>query len=102
MDDDLWRAPVVTQLGFAVILSPDAPVENFPTHEAAAMIEYSRETYGAVILDVASPYGVWGEQIARLCDELILVTTNELPPLHSTQRATAHPERNELDRPNIR
>ena len=102
MDDDLWRALVINQHGVDVILSPEAPVENIPTHEAAAMIEYSRETYGAVILDVASPYGVWGEQIARLCDELILVTTNELPALHSTQRAIAHLERKEIDRSKIR
>ena len=62
------------------------------------MIEYSRENYGAVILDMASPYGNWVEQIANLCDELLLVTTNELPALHSTQRAIAHLERIGLDK----
>ena len=66
------------------------------------MIEYCRETYGAIILDTSSPYGEWGEQVARLCDELILVTTNELPALHSTQRAIAHLERKEIDRSKIR
>ena len=102
MDEDLWRALVINQHGVDVILSPESPVENIPTHEAAAMIEYSREIYGAIILDTAGPYGEWGEQLARLCDELILVTTNELPALHSTQRAIAHLERKDIDRSKIK
>src|SRR5207245_1966037 len=66
MDEDLWKALVVSQHGVDVILSPESPVENIPTHEVAAMIEYCRETYGAIILDTSSPYGEWGEQVARL------------------------------------
>src|SRR5258708_5890870 len=56
MDEDLWKALVVSQNGVDVILSPEAPVDNIPTREVAAMIEYCRETYGAIILDTASPY----------------------------------------------
>jgi pilus assembly protein CpaE len=92
MDEDLWKALVSTQQGVDVILCPESPAETIPVQEAAAMIEYSREKYGTVILDVASPHGEWVEQIAKLCDELILVTTNELPALHSTQRALAYLE----------
>jgi len=102
MDEDLWRALVINQQGVDVILSPDTPVETIQTHEAAAMIQYSRENYGAVILDAASPYGAWAEELAKLCDELLLVTTNELPALHSTQRAIAHLERNGIERTKIK
>jgi pilus assembly protein CpaE len=102
MDEDLWKALVTHQQGVDVILSPDTPVEVVQTHEAAAMIDYSRENYGAVILDTASPYGKWVEEIANLCDELVLVTTNELPALHSTQRAIAHLERSGIDRSRIK
>ena len=102
MDEDLWKALVTNQQGVDVILSPDTPVEVIQVHEAAAMIQYSRENYGAVILDMASPYGGWAEEVAKLCDELVLVTTNELPALHSTQRAIAHLERNEIERSKIK
>jgi pilus assembly protein CpaE len=102
MDEDLWRALVINQHGVDVILSPEGQVENIPTHEAAAMIEYSRENYGAVILDTAGVYGDWSIEVARLCDELLLVTTNELPALHATQRAIAHLERNEIERSKIK
>jgi pilus assembly protein CpaE len=102
MDEDLWRALVTHQQGVDVILSPENPVEKIQTNEAAAMIEYSRENYSAVILDAASPYGDWQENVAKLCDELILVTTNELPALHATQRAIAHLERVGIERSKIR
>jgi pilus assembly protein CpaE len=102
MDEDLWRALVVNQQGVDVILSPENPVENIQAHDAGALIEYCRENYGAVILDVAGPYGDWAEEVARLSDELVLVTTNELPSLHATQRAIAHLERKEIERSKIR
>jgi pilus assembly protein CpaE len=102
MDDDLWKGLVVTHQGLDVVLCPDNPVENTPMHEAGAMIEYMRESYGVVVLDLPSPYGDWTEHICKLSDELILVTTNELPALHSTQKAIAHLERNGLDRSKIR
>src|SRR5260370_22061970 len=98
MDEDLWKALVTHQQGVDVILSPDTPVEIVQTHEAAAMIDYSRENYGAVILDTASPYGKRVEEIATLCDELLLVPTNELPALHSTQRTIAPLELRRIDR----
>lgn len=102
MDEDLWKALVTQQNGVDVILSPESPADTFPAKEAAAMIEYSRENYGAVILDMASPFGDWGGQVARLCDELLLVTTNELPALRSTQKAIAHLERNGVERSKIK
>ena len=102
MDEDLWKGLVVNHQGMDVILCPDNPVENMPVHEAGYMIDYSRETYGAVILDMASPFGDWADHICKYADELLLVTTNELPALHSTQRAIAHLERHGLDRAKIR
>ena len=66
------------------------------------MIEYSRENYGAVILDTAGPYGSWVEEIAKLCDELLLVTTNELPALQAAQRALSYLDTNRIGRWKIR
>lgn len=102
MDEDLWKALVTQQQGVDVILSPENPVDTVQVNEAAAMIDYSRENYSAVILDTAGPYGNWVEEIAKLCDELMLVTTNELPALHSTQKAIAHLERVGIERSKIK
>src|SRR5262249_26180801 len=102
MDEDLWRALVTPISGVDVILSPENPVDGISTRDAAAMIDYSRENYAAIILDTATPYGEWEEEIAKLCDELILVTTNELPALHSTQRAIAHLDGIGVERSKIR
>jgi pilus assembly protein CpaE len=102
MDEDLWRALVTSQQGVDVVLSPDTPVEVLQVQEAPVMIQYSRENYGVVVLDMASPYGGWAEEVAKLCDELLLVTTNELPALHSTQRAIAHLERIGTERSKIK
>ena len=98
MDEDLWKALVVNHQGVDVILSPETPVDNIPSLDAAAVIEYSRENYGAIVLDMSGPYGEMEYEMARLCDELILVTTNELPALHSTQKAIAHLERRDIER----
>jgi pilus assembly protein CpaE len=102
MDEDLWKGLVANHQGMDVVLCPENPAETVPVHEAAMMIDYSRENYGAIVLDVAGPHGEWVEQIARLCDELLLVTTNELPALHSTQKALAHLERNGVERSKIK
>jgi Flp pilus assembly CpaE family ATPase len=40
--------------------------------------------------------------VANLCDELLLVTTNELPALHSTQKAIAHLESVGIERSKIK
>jgi pilus assembly protein CpaE len=102
MDEDLWKAIVNQHQGVDVVLCPENPVESFAIHEGAAMIDYIRETYGISVLDVGGAFGDWPEQIARLCDELILVTTNELPALHSTQRAIVNLERNGIERGKIK
>lgn len=102
MDEDLWKAIVNNWHGVDVILSPENPVDSIPIHEAGHMIDYSREHYGNVILDMAGVHGDWTEQIAKLCDELLLVTTNELPALHSTQKAVAHLERGGVEHSKIR
>jgi pilus assembly protein CpaE len=101
LDEELWKGLVVNHQGMDVILSPDAPVETMPAHEAGAMIDYAREAYGVVILDLPQPYGDWGEHVSRHADEALVVTTNELPALHSTQRAIAHLERGGMDRSKI-
>jgi pilus assembly protein CpaE len=98
MDDDLWKGLVTHLQGVDVILSPENPMDGIVEHQdASAMIEYSRENYGSVVLDTPGPYGDWGLTLAKLSDELMIVTTNELPALHSTQRALAYLDRNGVE-----
>ncbi|MGH9659823.1 MAG: AAA family ATPase, partial [Bryobacteraceae bacterium] len=40
--------------------------------------------------------------VARCADEILLVTTNELPTLHAAQKTLAHLERNNIDRSKVR
>ncbi len=42
-----------------------------------------------MILDIPGPHSQWGLSLAKLCDELLLVTTNELPAVHATQNTLA-------------
>jgi pilus assembly protein CpaE len=103
IDADIWKGLVTPCQGIDVVLSPENPVEGVAeTYDSYPIIEYSRQAYSNIVLDSRSPYGEWGLSLARACDELILVTTNELPTLHATQKSLAHLDRNGIDRAKIR
>jgi Flp pilus assembly CpaE family ATPase len=91
MDEALWRGMVTTCRGVDVLLSPETPTDLVYEHEdVAAMVRFWRQFYEFVILDIPGPHGEWGLSLAKLCDELILVTTNELPAVHATQNTLAY------------
>jgi pilus assembly protein CpaE len=103
MDEDIWKGLVMNSGGIDVLLAPDQPVHGIDeTYSAAAILEFTRSLYDVVIVDSAGAYGQWSLTLARICDELLLVTTNELPALQSTQRALAYLERNRMERSKIR
>jgi pilus assembly protein CpaE len=103
LDEDIWRGMVQTSSGVDVLLAPDQPVHGIDeTHNASSIIEFSRSMYDVVVLDCNGAYGQWSLTVARLADELLLVTTNELPALQATQRALAYLDRNRVDRSKIR
>ena len=58
--------------------------------------------YDLAVLDTAGVYGAWNLTLAKMCDELLLVTTNELPALQASQRALAYLDQNRVDRSKIR
>jgi Flp pilus assembly CpaE family ATPase len=90
MDEALWRGMVTTCDGIDVLLSPDTPVDTvYEVADVAAVVSYWRKLYEHVILDIPGPGSDWGLSLARLCDELLLVTTNELPAVHATQNTLA-------------
>jgi pilus assembly protein CpaE len=55
-----------------------------------------------VVLDAASAYGDWSLSQARLADEILLVTTNELTALQAVQRALSYLDSNEIGRWKVR
>ena len=103
LDDSIWKAIVTAWQGIDVILSPESPVDGLSdSTDSATILNYARQQYKSIIADCRSPYGDWNLTLARSCDELLVVTTNELPTLHATQRSLAHLERNGVDRSKIR
>lgn len=90
LDETLWRGMVTTCRGVDVLLSPEMPVDLvYEPEDVTAMVNYWRRLYQFVILDIPGPHGEWGLSLAKLCDELLLVTTNELPAVHATQNTLA-------------
>jgi pilus assembly protein CpaE len=90
LDADLWKALVVPCQGVDVLLSPENPVDGIgDVADPAPILDYSRRVYDAVVLDTGGVYGDWNLSLARMCDDLLLVTTNELAALHAVLRA--HP-----------
>ena len=58
--------------------------------------------YDVVILDTSSVYTDWNLNCARAANELLLVTTNELPALQAAQRALSYLDTNRIGRWKIR
>jgi pilus assembly protein CpaE len=103
LDDDLWRGMVTSSGGVDVLLPPEFLVEGTgDLHDASIIIHYARRAYDAVVLDSAHGFGDWSLTTARLCDDLLLVTTNELPSLQAAQRTLAYLEANQVHRSKIR
>jgi pilus assembly protein CpaE len=103
LDADVWHALVTTANGVDVLLSPENPVDGFHgTQDATMLVEFSRQSYDTITLDAGGAYGEWNLTLARLCDELLLVATNELPALQAAQRVMAYLDRNRVDRSKIR
>jgi pilus assembly protein CpaE len=97
LDLDLWKAMVATRLGVDVLFSPETLVDGAEElRDATQLVEFARLNYDVVILDCASVYGDWNLSQAKLCDELVLTTSNELPALQATQRALAYLEANRV------
>jgi len=93
IDGDLWKAMVVNRQGVDVLLAPENMVDGMAElSDTSSIIDYSRAAYDSVILDANGVYGDWNLTQAANCDELILVTTNELTSLQAVQRALTYLE----------
>jgi len=103
IDADLWKGMVTQHKGVDVLLSPDNIGAGYSSlDDALPIIEYARLNYDVVILDAAGVYGRWNLSQTRLADELLLVTSNELPALQAAQRALTYLDNNGIERSKLR
>ena len=103
LDADLWRAMVTTVNGVDVLLAPELITENPPElNDPSPILEYARRAYDVIILDAGNVYGDWNLNQARAAQEVLLVTTNELPALQAAQRALSYMDANRVGRWKIR
>lgn len=93
LDADLWKGLVTQSQGVDVLLPPDNPVDSIHGLQSALpVIEFARRLYEHVIIDVGSIYGDWTVSIAKAADEVLIVSTNELPALQATSRGLQYLE----------
>jgi pilus assembly protein CpaE len=103
LDADLWGAMVRPVHGVDVLLAPELMLDqNQDLRDPSPILEYARHAYDVVILDTSSVYTEWNLNIARAANELLLVTTNELPALQAAQRALSYLDTNRIGRWKIR
>jgi pilus assembly protein CpaE len=103
LDADVWRALVTSSHGVDVLLSPENPVDaSHEVRDATTLVDFARQNYEKVVLDTSGAYGDWNLTLARLCDELLLVATNELPALQAAQRVLTYLDRNRVDLSKVR
>ncbi len=103
LDADLWSAMVRPVHGVDVLLAPDLMLDhNQDLRDPSPILEYARHAYDVVILDTSSVYTEWNLNCARAANELLLVTTNELPALQAAQRALSYLDTNRIGRWKIR
>jgi len=103
LDESVWKALVVNGGGFDVLLSPENPADGIQeVHDPSAIIEVSRSLYDTAVLDAADVYGDWSVALMQLCDEILMVTTNELPALQAAQRSLSYLERHQVPRAKVK
>jgi pilus assembly protein CpaE len=103
IDADLWKAVIISRPGMDVLLSPEVMTEGMSElKDASSIIEYARHTYDLLVLDTGGVYGDWNLSQARLADEILLVTTNELTSLQAVQRVLGYLDANNIPRYKLR
>jgi pilus assembly protein CpaE len=103
LDEEIWKGIVSQNNGVDVLLAPEQPVHGIDeTHDPAPLVEFARNNYETVVIDIGGVYGRWSCSLANLSDEILLVTTNELAALQATQRSLAYLDRARIDRSKLR
>ncbi|MFN7935125.1 MAG: AAA family ATPase [Bryobacteraceae bacterium] len=103
MDADIWKGIVTQQGTLDILLAPETVNEGLhELRDASSIAEFARSFYEVVVFDTGTVFGDWNLTLARRSDDVLLVTTNELPALQAAQRAMDYLEANQVQRSRIR
>lgn len=103
LDGDIWRGLVCSTHGVDVLLAPENGVEPMvDLPDPLPIVDFTRSAYDVVMLDLGEPFSPWALSLAAAADQILLVSTNELPALRSAQRVLQHLDRNHIERGKVR
>ncbi|MBK7930398.1 MAG: hypothetical protein IPJ98_23845 [Bryobacterales bacterium] len=103
LDSDIWRGLVTKHNDVDVLLSPENPIDVESNNaDPAALFQFARQAYDIITVDSPGPFGSWATSLVNLADEVLLVTTNELPALRATQRVLQGLDRMGVDRAKVK
>ena len=104
MDQDLWSRLAVPYEGIDVLLAPESVAARFTIEPpvASALAAFWRQRYDTIVVDTPGAQAAAESGFAALADDLLLVATNELSPLHATRRAIEFLEQTVPDRARLR
>jgi pilus assembly protein CpaE len=98
MDADLWKRLIVEHQGIDVLLAPETPAAVTPDPQQwSRMVAFWRQIYDAVVIDNPSPSNALSLAVGAICDQLLVVTTNEMAALHSTRKTLLYLDQNGVD-----
>jgi len=102
LDADIWKGMVYSVQGIDVLPAPEKPVHGIDEmHDTSTVLDFARSNYDVVVADSGTAYGNWALNLARQSDDLLLITTNEIPALQSAQRVLTYLDRHRVDRSRI-
>jgi pilus assembly protein CpaE len=103
MDADLWSRLVSHCHGIDVLPAPEDPTTrlDFDQQSASALVAFWRKHYDAVVIDIASAAAGANEYVSH-ADSVLVVTTNDLPSVHATQRSLELMQRGAADKSRIK
>ncbi len=103
LDEDLWRAMVARYGEIDVLLAPENPADIVhELRDPVPVLEFARRLYDTIVVDCAGVFSEWCPMLAAISDDVLLVTTGELPQLLATQRALAYLENHGIGRDRLR
>jgi len=103
LDADVWKGVVVPSHGIDVLLAPEAPVHGIDQGPGPEeIIQFAGQVYDYLVLDTSGVYGDWALKLARLSDEILLVTNNEIHSVYGVRRSLAYLDQNRISPSKVR
>lgn len=104
MDEDLWSRLRTSAWGIDLLLAPEDPATalSLGREMAGELAAFWRARYDVILVDTPNVGAAATSGFAAVSDQILLVTTNELPALHAARRAIAYLDEHVRDRDKLR